>query len=491
MKKNKPNQNIVTAGHSLTVQAAQIALEAGGNAFDAAVAAIFASFITEPCMSSPAGGGFINAFQANGENLIFDFFCQTPSQKIGQARDFHPVELFFGSASEQFYVGQASVAVPGTTAGVFHLWKKLGSIPLKYLVEPAIHYAREGILVDQFQAMDFGILQPIMTRHPRGLELFYDQKGQPLKKGAILRMEYLADFLDSLCKEGEGLFYRGEISRMIDHQMKESGGWLRREDLENYKVIERQPECLSYRGLQISTNPLPSLGGSLLLLGLEQLLSDPPSEKDFYSRLSQMLLSMDQMSRDPDELRRLLDEHIPKIGGTTHFNIVDRKGNGVSCSLSNGEGNGHFLAGTDIQLNNMLGEPALMPEGPHSWIPDRRVSSMMSPSLIINGKGELAALLGTGGAGRIPAMISQVIAQLLLRDKSIAEAVEAARIYVHEGILHMERETPDFNYPPQLQLNRWKEMSLFFGGVHTIGTDGKRWEGVGDKRRFGVCHSFD
>ena len=74
-------KGIVCAGHAKTAEAAVIILGEGGNAFDAAAAALLASWVTESCMSSPAGGGFMTGYTEQGKSILFDFFCQTPGRK--------------------------------------------------------------------------------------------------------------------------------------------------------------------------------------------------------------------------------------------------------------------------------------------------------------------------------------------------------------------------------------------------------------------------
>jgi len=227
-------QGVVAAGHEKTAEAAMVAVEAGGNAFDAAVASLLASFVAEPLMSSAAGGGFMTAFTAEGKPLLFDFFCQTP--KIKRRADeinFYPIELQFGSVKETFHIGMGSMAVPGNMAGVFEIHKKLGSLPLEILAEPALKMAKEGIPVNNFQAYDFKLLEPVISITEEAKPIFY-RAGEIIERNKEFRMPHFADLLEVLLKEGKSLFYRGEVAQKVVADSQESGGYLTILDFNDY-----------------------------------------------------------------------------------------------------------------------------------------------------------------------------------------------------------------------------------------------------------------
>ena len=144
----------VSAGHQKTAEAAALMLESGGNAFDAGIAAFFASCVAEPCMSGAGGGAFANVFTAKGESMIFDFFCQTPMHKKAASEvDFYPITVNFGTATEIFHVGKGSTGVPGAIAGMYDLHEKLGSMPMRELVQPAMDLAKNGVRNNRLSAL--------------------------------------------------------------------------------------------------------------------------------------------------------------------------------------------------------------------------------------------------------------------------------------------------------------------------------------------------
>lgn len=485
----------ISAGHQITAQAASEILKIGGNAVDAAIAAFFASFVAEPCMSSAGGGAFANVL-FDGKVRLYDFFCQTPRQKRPvSAINFFPVTVDFGDATEDFYVGHGSVAVPGAIAGMFALHKDFGSIPMRELVQPAMAFAKNGIELVPFQALDLKLLEPIFRISPWSKPIFFDDENQIKKTGAIHHVPKIADFLDFISGEGEQAFYFGEVARKIVETQQSEGGYLTREDFEKYKVIVRQPLSFPYRNHHILTNPLPSTGGSLIALMMINLtqVTDNHLSKEHILNLHQILEKVADFGKLPHELATALAEnlkrHTSKHGSTTHFNIVDKQGNAVSLTSTNGEGNGFYIDGTEMMLNNMLGEAALVPEGFHNWKTNVRLSSMMAPTLVLDAEKQFKAALGTGGAGRIPSMIMQVLHLLLDYGLSPLGAVESPRVHLSGNQFNIEKE--GFEELPKAsnikqELNIFGKKSLFFGGVHSIVKEKDEWIAVADERREGV-----
>jgi gamma-glutamyltranspeptidase/glutathione hydrolase len=175
--------------------------------------------------------------------------------------------------------------------------------------------------------------------------------------------------------------------------------------------------------------------------------------------------------------------------GTTHMAIIDNDGNIASMSVSNGEGCGHLIPGTGIMLNNMLGEEDLNSTGFHKWTPDQRMTSMMSPTLLLTADGDEIAL-GSGGSNRIRTAILQVILNLVDYGMSPADAVNSPRIHYEKGLLSIEggfdnREITRLlgRYPDH---KIWQERSLYFGGTHTVMKNSAGFSGAGDIRRGGV-----
>jgi len=508
---------VIAAGHELTAQSGAEILRAGGNAFDAALAALATACVVEPALASLGGGGFLLAQPEREAVRLYDFFVQTPRRRREASDlDFRPIIADFGTAAQEFHIGQGAVATPGMVRGLFAAHRDLGSLPMRDILHQAVRHAHEGIKVNALQAYIFSIIAAIYRSSPAAMGIFGSHKeaGRLLGEGETLRQPALADTLESLAVEGEDLFYRGEIAAAIVRDMR-SGGHLEAEDLAGYSMIPRRPLALDYRGVRLSTNPPPASGGLLVAFELQLLAAADIAAAGFGSaghltRLARVL-ALTQEARlsacahgstvHPDDAllldpafiaryRRLLAGHAPARRGTTHIGVIDARGNVASLSLSNGEGSGCLVPGTGIMLNNMLGEQDLNPGGFHRWPADTRMTSMMAPTLLNFPDGRVAAL-GSGGSNRIRSAILQVVSNLVDFGMDVEEAVTAPRIHLEDGHLSVEGgfETERLGellaaYPSH---HLWEDLNLFFGGAHTVVREGASRRGAGDPRRGGVC----
>jgi gamma-glutamyltranspeptidase/glutathione hydrolase len=384
-------------------------------------------------------------------------------------------------------------------------------MPLADIVQPAIELARNGIPINPFQALISRIVSPILQATPAALAAHASpvDPDRLILQGETHRQPQLADLLDLLLHEGESLFYAGEIGQQLVKDSIEMGGHLRQEDLLNYRVVTRAPLRFTYRSSELISNPLPSLGGTLIAFALGLLQTQPlgtltPGSEAHLRRLSRVM-RLTQQGREADhsqmerllspdthrEYQAILNKHAISKRGTTQISIADAEGNLASMTLSNGEGCGYMVPGTGVMMNNMLGEEDLNPGGFHRWQEDERLSSMMSPSLLLTPSGD-AIVTGSGGSNRIRSAVLQVISNLLDFSMSPAEAVSHPRIHFESDLLSLEPGIPIASadaiadeFPMQ---QRWQEKNLFFGGAHTVmrGRKGD-FAGVGDERRGGVC----
>ncbi len=480
--------NAVSAGHEVTQKVAVQILEVGGNAFDAAIAAYLASWIAEPCMSSAGGGAFANVYTADGRSMVFDFFCQTPQNKVQKIPlDFVPIHIDFGEAQEIYYGGLASMAVPGSIAGIFEIHKQLGTIPMKVLFEPAIQLAKEGVAINNFQHYDLSLLHSVFDHRKRAMELF-KPNGQLINIGETLRLPELSDFLDFLWREGPDAFYQGEVAQNIVRDCVEQGGFLCLEDFKNYKTFLRKPVKSTFKDYQILSNPLPSTGGTLMTVGLDYLNQFETSKpKNLLSAFG----NMNSFEKNPEKLGSFLESR-NRRGATSHFNVWDKWGNAIALTMTIGEGSGYIVPGTDIHMNNMLGESSLVPNGWHSWKEDIRLSSMMNPTIVLNAKNELDLIIGSGGASRIPGAILQVLVNTIEKKHNVVDAALAPRIHYENSKLDIEPkyEITNEEIPKNLAHKFWKKQSMFFGGTHAIQKSNGKLLAVGDQRRDGVSVVF-
>ena len=476
---------VVAAGHALVTDAASELLRAGGNAFDAALAAGFAASMAEPMFTSLGGGGFLLARNAEGREVLFDFFADTPGRGLPAGElepHFLPMTVRFPGSEQVFNIGLGSVAVPGNVAGFLHVHERLATRPLSEVVAPAVRLAREGVELTDHQAYVIGLLHPINTSSAAGRAI-YTPKGRDPRPGERIANPDLALFLEALA-DGADL-YRGELASAIARDMREGRGLLTEADLAAYQVIEREPLATSYRGMRLLTNPAPSFGGGLVALSLALLEREGPCAGPMDSaqplrRLASVMLEVERLR----EHGVLTPAALQSSGGTTHVSVCDAEGNAASMTLSNGEGSGYVVPGTGIMLNNMLGEDDLHPDGFHAAAPGERVASMMSPSMLLRDD-RVELILGSGGSKRIRTALLQVIHRFVDGGADVREAVESPRMHWDGETLQLEPGFPAGSVRALEEVapvNLWDERNLYFGGVHAVDPDG---EGAGDPRRGG------
>lgn len=482
-------------------------LEEGGNAFDAALAGAFMTFVAEAVFASPGGGGFLMARRAGRDTCdLFDFFTETPlKRRVEREVEFFPIHADFGPAKQEFHIGLGAAATPGAVPGIFAIHEALGSLPMKRLVEPAVRAARKGFPLTPFQAYLFTVIAPILTAS-EGVAKIFAPSGRLMQTGETFRNEELGETLEWLAEDGARLFLDGDVGRAIVAQSESQGGHLTYNDLERYRVELREPLYWRHKRALFALNPPPAASGALIAFGLAYLeaLSERGEAIDARALRAAMEATNQARAAHGEGLAerlaggvlakelRAAQAHPPAYRGTTHISVIDAEGNAASVSLSNGEGDGYIVGKFGFMLNNMLGEEDLAAGGLHAWREGTRLSSMMAPTIVLQPDGTVTAL-GTGGSNRIRTAILQVAVNLLDRGMSLEAAVEAARLHVEKcGTVSFE---PGFPEEVQAEFARfgekahaWPERNLFFGGVHAARRSGRGGvEGVGDPRRQGVA----
>ena len=499
------NKSIISSGSKESTEAAADILSAGGNAYDATIAGILMSMVAEPGLTSPGGGGFLLAYPESRKPKLFDFFVNMPNKKI-QDPDFFQVEVDFGDSQQQFHVGKGSVAVPGTIAGLFHIHKKLGKIPFKEIASPAIESAKKGIKLNCFQEYVFKILEPIFCHTERGRSLFCIGNNL-MKEDDIFRMPDFADFLDTLSIEGVDFFYKGEISDIILNAQS-NGGLLQRQDLDQYKVIERDPIVTNFYNHHILSNPPMAVSGILIDFTLKLLnLKHSDQSKITLSDLA-YAFEVTNMAREKhihkpadyinfntvfesykDIYIKQIEQHSiggfpeDRFGSTTHISVIDKYGNASSATTTNGEGCGSILPEAGFMMNNMLGEEDLNPDGFFLHPPGTRLPTMMAPTIVLK-DGKPVLVTGSAGSNRIRSVIIQMIVNTLCNGMDLVKSTDSPRIHIEGNILHAEPGVPDDELDKlskHFKIKKWHDKNVFFGGCNSVMND----KGAGDPRRWG------
>ena len=499
------SQSIVATGHSVTAESAAAILRMDGNAIDAAVSALFTACIAEPALSSLGGGGFAMIHPHNEKPVLLDFFAHTP-RKLKKEHEVSVRSFLcdFGSTQQEFHIGAGTSAVPGCVKGIFEMLDRFGTMPATDLIQPTLDVLKEGIAVTELPAKFIDMLSPIfMDPSARSVYESKSNPGTPVRAGEKLYFPEYIDLLESLAIEGPDLFYLGEVAKSIDEISKFAGGIVSYEDLKEYVVHLRKPIETTYRDHTVYLNPPPSIGGLLLAMGFDSLCGQqlhPFGSSKYIQTILRMMKTINELEEDSPSSEINLElqhdyfnlhrQHNLASRGTTHISIIDKHRNSVAMTVSNGEGCGTMIPGTQVMMNNMLGEKDLNPRGLADWIPDKRLSSFMAPSIAMRNNGD-QIVIGSGGSNRIHTAIQQVLLNLIDHRMSVEEAVQAPRLHYHEGAAYAEDIFADEALIEPLKefqnFTRFPERNVFFGGAHTIRSTQQSLEGCGDERRSGFC----
>ncbi len=446
-------------------------LEAGGNAIDAAVAVGYVLAVTHPSAGNIGGGGFMIVRLASGESHAIDFREAAPAAAT-TAKVIAEVNAGGG--------GYASVAVPGTVAGLNLAREKFGKRPLKELLAPAIKLAKDGHKVTPRAAWSLKANWDKLREDPEARAIWGAGKNV-LKAGDRVVQKDLSKTLSAIADQGDAGFYQGKVAELFEQAMKKNKGDVTKADLGAYRAKLRVPLTFSYRGFTIETMPPPSMGGIALAQTLSQLerweahKTSPGSAKAFHLFLEAAKRSYaDRRSvgADPDfNADKIKPELVARLFGgryltartppvsleratpaaeltgqapakespeTTHFSVVDAEGNAVSCTvtLSAAFGSKIIPPGTGVLFSNALG--AFSPSGPNEAAPGKRMASSMTPT-IASRDGQVEIVVGSPGGDTIPNTVAQVLVNLIDYQMTVDAAVKQPR--AHHQLLPDEVRT--------------------------------------------------
>ncbi|MEZ4664085.1 MAG: gamma-glutamyltransferase [Caldilineaceae bacterium] len=519
----------IAASDPQTAAAGAQMLRLGGTAVDAAVAAAFASFVAEASLVNIGGGGIATLVDSqSGAAEVYDFFSTMPSGALAENADFRQVLIDFGATQQPFYIGRASVAVPGVVAGLCQMAAERGTLPLPTLLQPAVELARNGAIWSKQLIYAYTLLQPILCDTPE-LQQIFKPNGRLFAEGERIYFPQLANTLERLGQEGAAFFYRGPIAEAIVADQAAHGGLVTMSDLANYQVQKLAPIRLPYRDCTILLPPPSSVGGLLIAFALAlladydvgglahngvehlQLLAEvmrltnmarlqwnpnPLAASDELQQQVSWFLSAEHLRPYQTQLRQTLSGVTPMPDGpaakgpndTTHISVADAEGRLVSITTSAGEYAGFVVGDTGVCLNNMLGELDLHPHGFHRLPPGARLTTMMTPTVVLR-NGAPVLTLGSGGSSRIRSAILQTLSNVIDFDFPIAQAVDASRAHFEAGLLQLEGGIPnaaaDALAQMGYQVNLWPTRNMYFGGAHCVAFQNGAMVPAGDGRRGG------
>jgi len=499
----------IAGGSPDTVQAGCWALEQGGNAVDAVIAASLGACVAEPLLTGLGGSG-LAMVRVGGEVEVCDLFTQTPGLGCDMAAaPMRIAELDFGPKTQQFRVGKGSVAVPTLPMGLAALHARHGSLPLAQLAEPAIRLAEEGVSVSAGFAQVAGLLWPIQQRDPASAALF-GRGDRAIQEGDRYLNRDLVGTMHTFGQEGAASFQSGRIGQAIVESLQAESR-LRMADLAAYEVEWRAPLRVAYGDGIISLPALPSTAGLLLTVALGQLSGRRSVPRaGGADELRDLLRAQEALEEirgstgledwlEPGFAGAFLrnhgltgDVHWAGLGrggpgNTTHISAIDEHGQAVGITTSLGETNGHIVPGTGLRMNNFLGEEDVNPGG-GIRPPGIRLITMCCPTILE--LGGQTHVLGSGGSARIRTALLHGLLRLIDHRASPVEAVEAARAHLESGSFQLELQGRpegtlaafEGSHP---DVRAFEGSSVYFGGLHIASLGPEGLGGAGDPRRSG------
>ncbi|HXN68816.1 MAG TPA: gamma-glutamyltransferase [Bradyrhizobium sp.] len=472
------------AEHGMVVAQEKIAagigadvLRRGGNAVDAAVATGFAMAVTYPRAGNIGGGGFmVIHLRERNEDVAIDYRETAPA---ATRRD-----IFLGADGKpdpaKSRDSALGIGVPGTVAGLALALEKYGSgqFTLAELLKPSIELARDGIVLEDDMADTLPPIYRRLARWPASVKIFSRGDGSPLHEGDRLVQADLAATLSAIAEQGPRGFYQGPVAEKIAQAVIDVGGIMTADDLKAYSAVIREPVRGSYRGYDVVSMPLPSSGGTVLLEMLNILegfamsdmkqgsvaslhvmieamkrayadraryLGDPAFvNAPIATLIAKDYAAKQRASIDLDHATPATDVFSPapprEGSNTTHYSVVDSRGNAVSntYTLNFPYGVGLVAAGTGVLLNNELDDftAALGASNAFGLVgyeanlpgPGKRPLSSMSPTIVLK-DGKPVLVTGSPGGSRIISTVLQVIVNVLDYQMDVAAAVAAPRLH--------------------------------------------------------------
>ena len=447
----RPAQAAIASAHPLATEAGLTILDAGGNAFDAAVAVTAVLAVVEPYGSGIGGGGFWLLHRAEDcRESMLDGRERAP---LAAHRD-----LFLDDTGhflpESALTGPLSAGIPGTPAALVALAEGYGRVPLAQSLAPAIGLARDGFeIADGYRRVAEWRLSALRASPAASAQFLVDGEVPP--RGHRLRQPDLADTLGRLASEGHAGFYAGATAERLVSGVRAGGGIWTLEDLAEYRAVERKPIVASFRGWRLVSAAPPSSGGVLLAQILNMLDAIEPQPESGAQRIHALTETMRRAYRDrarylgdPDHVQMPIerlthpyyaaglirdfdptratpsqvagtDTAVSEGRDTTHFSILDREGNRVAATLSINYpfGSGFVPPGTGVLLNDEMDDFSARPGAANVYglvggeanaiAPGKRMLSSMSPTFLESP--ETVAILGTPGGSRIITMVLQGI----------------------------------------------------------------------------------
>jgi gamma-glutamyltranspeptidase / glutathione hydrolase len=464
---------MVASDNRLAAEVGTEIMKQGGNAIDAAVATGFALVVTFPEAGNLGGGGYMVIRMADGRVAAIDYREAAPRAATH--------DMYVGANGKltgESVIGPRASGVPGAVAGMLEAQRKYGVLPVAKVLAPAIRLASEGFVVDSTLSRSLANEKYRMESFA-GKSVFLPS-GAPPAIGSRLVQPQLARTIKLIADSGAAVFYRGSIADSIAAEMQRDGGLITKADLAQYRPIWRAPIRSSYRGYSLISMP-PSSSGGITVTEILNILEayGPPapfgsaerihavasaSQRAFVDRNSKLgdpafvrvpLSTLTSKSYARSVARSISRDHADPTtrvasrqsegNETTHYSVVDQFGNAVATTttLNDLYGSGVYVRGAGFFLNDEMDDFTTQPGTPNMYgliqgeansiAPGKRMLSAMSPTIVLDPKGNLLLVTGARGGPRIISATSQIILNVIDHRMSLADAMSAPRMH-HQAL---------------------------------------------------------
>ncbi|MDA1189934.1 MAG: gamma-glutamyltransferase family protein [Chloroflexi bacterium] len=475
-------KGVVTTPQPWAAEVGAQVLEAGGNAFDAAVASAFMQWVWDPFMCGPAGMGVGQVFHAaTGEHKVIDFNARAGSKVrsdmwAGDVKSRTEVSHLFVFDDWRNEVGHTSVMTPGSVAAMAEINRRWGTMPWGELLQPAIQQARAGIPVHP--TLHDWFIMPPFAGQPDALQrikatdecarVFLKKDGTLPRFGDVIGMSDMANTLDALARKGPREFYEGDLARAMADDILKNGGFVTYDDLSAYTPRIQEPLWGTYRDNRVATVRPSHSGMTLLqLFALVEPFELWKKQHGSADMLHVVAAAMSLAHRDRLEHNadpEFADVPVEKIlskkhigeqrqrirewrkggtgagveaGHTTNVCATDEQGNMVALTHTLGWASGAVTPGLGFVYNNSMNLADPTPGRPNSIAPGKSRGSNMIPSMVFKDGKPFLAVGALGGAVIISAVF-QVMQNVLDFGMTLTEATAAPRIHCEGGKVFAE-----------------------------------------------------
>jgi gamma-glutamyltranspeptidase/glutathione hydrolase len=467
-------QAMVSSNSRLASEAGVEVMRRGGNAVDAAVAVGFALAVTYPQAGNIGGGGYMVIRLADGRSAAIDYREVAP---LAATRDMYLDST--GRLTNKSIVGHLASGVPGAVAGMADALARYGTMPLREVMQPAIRLARDGFAVDSGLSRSLESSRSLLEQF--GGRDVYFPNGRALQPGERFAQPALARTLTLIAERGAAAFYQGEVGDSLVAELRRGGGIITKADLAAYRPVAREPLRTTYRGHTLFSMPPSSSGGvtiSETLNVLETYPKLPPFGSAAYAHIlgsayQRAFIDRNNKIGDPAFVRVPLDTLTSKAyarqlratidparatptaqlsarqlsegSHTTHYSVVDARGNAVATTttLNNSYGSGVYVTGAGFLMNDEMDDFAAQPGQPNMFglvqgeqnaiQPGKRMLSAMSPTIVLDSAGRVLLVAGAAGGPTIITGTSQVILNVIEFGMPLADAMRAPRLH-HQAL---------------------------------------------------------